>query len=157
DAITAEKSQDLALLELQRQTLENVGLSIIGMNVLDVENRHGSVSSQINFLHLGAGMDLLRRAGFENFAEMQHRNLRSDVEHNVHVVLDQKNCQLRIELHQELRHLRRFSGGKAGGGFVEQQNFRIAGEAEHDLELALFAVRQIANFGVLAVEEGGVF
>ena len=76
-----------------------------------------------------------------------------DVEHDVHVVFDQQDRELWIELHQELGHLRGFARRKAGGRLVEQQDFRIAGEAEHDLELALLAVRQIADFGILAIEE----
>ena len=102
-------------------------------------------------------MDLFGRAGLQNFAEMQHGNLRRDVEHHVHVVLDQKDRELGVELHQKLGHLGRFARRQAGGRFVEQQNFRIAGEAEHDLELALLAVRQISHFGVLAVEEVRLF
>ncbi len=62
-----------------------------------------------------------------------------------------------IELHQELGHLGGFTGGQPGGWLVEQQNLRVAGEPEHDFELALLAVRKIANFDVLAVEESGVF
>ena len=100
-------------------------------------------------------MDLLRRAGFQNFAEVQNRNLRGDVEHHVHVVLDQEDREIRIELHQELGHLGRFARRQAGGRLVEQKNLRIAGEPQNNLELALLAVRKIANFDVLAVEEAG--
>ncbi len=98
-------------------------------------------------------MDLLRRAGFQNFTEVQDGNFRRHVEHHVHVMLDQQDGEMRIELHQELRHLGGLARRQAGGRFVEQQDFRIAGESEHDLELALLAMRQVAHLGVLAVEE----
>ena len=57
---------------------------------------------------------------------------------------------------RKLRHLGRLAGRQAGGRFVEQQDFRIAGEPEHDLELALLAVRQVAHLDVLAVEEADI-
>src|SRR6476660_432066 len=102
-------------------------------------------------------MNLSRRTALENFAERKNGNLRRDIEYDVHVVLDQKDRELGIELHQKLGHLGGFARRQTGGRFVKQQNFRIACEAEHDLELALFAVRQISHFGVLAVEEVRLF
>ena len=71
DAVAAEQAEDLALLELQRQPLEDIGVPVIGMNVLDFEiamayfhwrmilseNRfptfrdHALVGPQIDFLH----------------------------------------------------------------------------------------------------------
>ena len=86
-------------------------------------------------------------------SKMQNRNLRGDVEHHVHVVLDQKDCEIRIEFHQELSHFRGFARREAGGRFIKKKNLRVAGEAEHDLELPLFAVRQVAHLGVLAIKE----
>ena len=88
---------------------------------------------------------------------MQNGNLRGDVEHHIHVVFDQKNCEFRIELHQELGHFGGFARRQAGGRFIKKKDLRIAGEAEHDLELPLFAVRQVADLGVLAVEEVRLF
>ena len=94
-----------------------------------------------------------RRAAFQHFAEVQNRNLRGDVEHHVHVVLDQENRDAGIEFHEELGHLGGFARRQAGGRLVEQQDVRIAGKAEHDFELALLAVGEIAHFDILAVEE----
>ena len=56
-----------------------------------------------------------------------------------------------IEPHQELRHLGGLARRQAGRRLVQQQDLRIAREAEHDLELALLAVRKIADLDVLAV------
>src|SRR5664279_2688547 len=115
------------------------------------------IHPQIDFLDLGAVVDLLRRAGLENLAKVQHGNLRRDIEHYVHVMFDQEDREFGIELHQKMRHLRRFSRRQAGGGLVEQQNFWIAGQAQHDFKLALFAVRKITNLGIFSVEKTGLF
>ena len=42
-------------------------------------------------------MDLRRRPGLQNLSEMQHRNLVGHIEHNVHVMLDQENCEIGIK------------------------------------------------------------
>jgi hypothetical protein len=44
DAVAPEQAEDLALLELQRQPLENVGVPVIGVDVLNFENRHEIIS-----------------------------------------------------------------------------------------------------------------
>ena len=53
-------------------------------------------------------------------------------------------------------HLDRLARRQAGRRLVQQQDLRIARQPEHDLELALFAVRKIANFGVRAIHEAGL-
>ena len=40
DAVPAEQAENLALLELKRQALQHIGVAVIGMDVLDVEDRH---------------------------------------------------------------------------------------------------------------------
>ena len=40
-AVAPEQAQDLALLELQRQSLQHVGVAVVGVDVLDFQNRHG--------------------------------------------------------------------------------------------------------------------
>ena len=40
DAVAAEQAEDLPLLELERQALQHVGVAVIGMDVLNVEDRH---------------------------------------------------------------------------------------------------------------------
>ena len=80
-----------------------------------------------------------------------------DVEHHVHIVLDQQNREARVEPHEEFRHLGRFSRGETCRRLIQQQNLRVACEAQHDLELALLPMREVANLGVLAINEGGAF
>src|SRR5262245_39612160 len=116
-----------------------------------------SVGPQIDFLYAAAFFDALGRSRLKYFAKMQNGNFSSDVEHDVHIVLDQENREFWIELSQKLAHLRRFAGRRAGGWLITQQDFRIAGQPEHNLELALLAVRQISDLGVLAIEEVRLF
>ena len=158
DAVAAEQAEDLALLELQRQALQHVGVAVIGMDVLDFENGHGVSRSPDRFPApvalewICCGVPVSRIS-----PKCRTEICRGDVEHHVHVVLDQQDREFRIELHQELGHLGGFARRQAGGRLVKQQDLRIAGEAEHDFELALLAVRQVADFGVLAVEEVRLF
>ena len=41
DPIAAEQAENLALLELQRKALQHIGIAVVGVDVLDVENGHG--------------------------------------------------------------------------------------------------------------------
>src|SRR5262249_38802726 len=41
DAIASEQPEDLSLLELQGQPLEDIGVPVIGVNVLNFQDRHG--------------------------------------------------------------------------------------------------------------------
>jgi hypothetical protein len=72
-------------------------------------------------------------------------------------VLDQQNREAGVEPHEEFRHLGRFSRRETCRRLIQQQNLWVAGEAEHDLELALLPMREVANLGVLAIHEGGAF
>src|SRR3954454_18028365 len=40
DTVTAEQTENLALLELERQSLQDVGVAVVGVNVLNFEDRH---------------------------------------------------------------------------------------------------------------------
>ena len=43
DAIASQKPKNLSLLKLQRQSLEHIGVPVIGVDVLHFENRHGVI------------------------------------------------------------------------------------------------------------------
>ncbi len=43
------KPEDLSLLELQRQPLQDVGVAVIGVDVLDFQNGHGLSRSRDRF------------------------------------------------------------------------------------------------------------
>ena len=109
DAVASEQPEDGALIELQGESLQHIGVAVIGVDVENFQNRHDSSSSQIDFTHLRAAADLLRRASLQHLAEMQHRNMIRDVEHHVHVVLDQKDREIGIEPPEKRRHLLRLA------------------------------------------------
>src|SRR3974377_2082182 len=79
-----------------------------------------SVGPQVDFLYPAAFLDVLGCSRFQNLAEMQHRDFVGDVEHHVHVVLDQQDGELRAEFHQKFGHLGGFAGGQAGGWLVKE-------------------------------------
>src|SRR5262249_42853766 len=43
DAVAAKQAEDLALLEFQRQAMQNMRVAVIGVDVVDFEDRHQSV------------------------------------------------------------------------------------------------------------------
>src|ERR1700683_2730510 len=95
--------------------------------------------SQIDFLDLRTRTDVIGRPAFQYFAEMQNPEIAGEIEHDVHVVLDEKERDFWIELLQELRHLRRLAGREPGRRLRSSQNVRIPGKAEHELRPALSA------------------
>src|SRR5712691_8449607 len=44
DAVASEQPQDLPLLDLQGHSLQHVGITVIGVDVLNVQNRHELMS-----------------------------------------------------------------------------------------------------------------
>src|SRR5204863_1058548 len=104
-----------------------------------------SACPQVDFLDLLAVLDLLGCSGFEDFTEMQHGNRVSKVEHHVHVMLDQEDRELGVELHQELGHFDGFARRQSRGGLVQKQDLGIARKPKHNLQLALLDVGKNAN------------
>src|SRR5688572_3528622 len=114
-----------------------------------------SAGPEVDLLYALAFLDLLAGAGFHKRAEMQHRDARDDIEHHVHVVLDEEDRERGIEALEELGHLARLAGGQAGRRLVEQEQPRIARQAEHHFDLALLAVREVAHLKIALVPETG--
>ena len=141
----------------KRQPLQHIGVAVIGVDVLDVEDRHRSTTStgaQIDFLNLGAGADALGRPAFQAFRRNAEPIFRSATSNTMSMSCSiNRIAMLAIELLQEPRHLGGLAGRQTGRRLVEQQNVRVAGETEHDFKLALLAVGQIPHLGVLAVEK----
>src|SRR5215470_12879999 len=157
DAVASEQPEDLSFLELQGQALEDISVPVIGVNVLNFQDRHGSGGPEIDLLHFLAAADLLRRSRLQYLAEMEDGNMLGDVEYDVHIVLDEEDGEVAIEVGEKSYHFRGLARGEAGGRFIQEQDLRVAGEAEDDFELSLLAVRQVANLGVFAVQEPGAF
>ncbi len=64
-----------------------------------------------------------------------------DVEYHVHIVLDEQDGEVPIEVGEKPYHLRGLARREAGGRFIQEQDLRVAGETEDDFELSLLAVR----------------
>src|SRR5712692_11272389 len=62
--------------------------------------------AEIGLAHLGIGADRLRGAGRDDAAIDQDRDPVGEREHRLHVVLDQQNRELALELAQHLDHAR---------------------------------------------------
>src|SRR5262244_4491768 len=88
---------------------------------------------------------------------MEDGNMLGDIEYHVHIVLDQEDREVPIEVGEKLYHLRGLARRQAGGRFIQEQDLRVAGETEDDFELSLLAVRWVANLGIFAVQESGAF
>src|SRR5262249_33938927 len=58
--------------------------------------------AEIGLPHLGIGPDRLRRAGRDDAAIDQHRDAIGQREHRLHIMLDQQNGELALELAQRL-------------------------------------------------------
>src|SRR5215831_9140493 len=140
-AVASEQPEDLPLLELQGQALEDISVPVIRVNVLNFQDRHGSGGPEIDLLHLLAATDLLRRSRLQHLAEMEDGNMLGDVEYHVHIVLDEEDGEVAIEVSEKPYHLRGLARREAGGRFIQEQDLRVAGETEDDFELSLLAVR----------------
>src|SRR5262249_50800764 len=101
-AVASEQPEDLPLLELQGQALEDISVPVIRVNVLNFQDRHGSGGPQVDLLHLLAAADLLRRSGLQHLAEMEDGNMLGDVEYHVHIVLDEEDREVAIEVGEKL-------------------------------------------------------
>src|SRR5262249_42941938 len=108
-------------------------------------------------LHLLAAADLLPRSRLQHLAEMEDGNMLGDVEYHVHIVLDEEDGEVAIELGEKPDHLRGLARRQPGGRFIQKQDLRVAGETEDDFEWSLLAMRKVANLGIFAVEEAGAF
>ena len=86
---------------------------------------------------------------------MEHADPVGEVEHHVHVVLDQDDRQLPLarDLPDDPNGGRRVVGGESLRGLVEQQQLRLLGDGHRDLQQPLIAVRQGRGRLVGPVEE----
>ena len=90
--------------------------AVAGLDVVDLEQRGVSharrlLLAEIGLAHLGIGADRLRRAGGDDAAVDQHGDAVGEREHRLHVVLDQQDGQLALELAQQSRPCARISSG----------------------------------------------
>src|SRR3954470_2313529 len=98
---------------------------------------------EVGLAHRRVGADLRRRAGGNQAAADQHRDAIREAEHRVHVVLDEEHRHALADLLDQGDHRLRFLRAHAGHRLIEQDELRVGGEGEPDLERALLAVGEV--------------
>src|SRR5687768_4587215 len=103
--------------------------------------------SQVNLLHLAPRAHLGGRAFGEHAALVHHGDARGHGEHHRHVVLGEHARHAELERHaaHQPDGLEALLRRHARGRLVEQQQARLAGERDGELQALLVAVRQRAG------------
>ena len=76
---------------------------------------------------------------------MHHRDLAAEHAHELHVVVDDDDGRLLVDLVDDAHELVGLGAGDAGGRLVEQQQPRPLREHEADLDELALAVRELAD------------
>ena len=97
-------------------------------------------ASEVEFLHLGIGLDLVRLAFLEDAAVVHHRHGLGHPQRDIHVVFDDDEADMGRQIGQDRDEVAPFGRRQTRGRLVEQDEARRAGERQGDLELALLAV-----------------
>jgi hypothetical protein len=87
--------------------------------------------------------DRLRLALGQQLPPNQHRNTASEIEHKVHVVLDQEDRDVGWQSGEGGEDVLPLFLRHAGGGFVQQQHLRARRKREGDLQESLLTVREL--------------
>jgi hypothetical protein len=95
---------------------------------------------EIELLHLGVVLDLLRRAFLEDPAVVHHRHALRDAQRHVHVVLDDDVADVARQPVQDRHQLRPLGRRQPRRRLVEQDEARRPGQRQRDLQLPLLAV-----------------
>ncbi len=108
-------------------------------------------------MHALVAPDFFRRAFDQHHALHEHGDAPREAEHEIHVVLDDEDGDLRRQLAEIAQNELALVRGHAGGGLVEQQHLGLQAERDRDLDQALLAVGQIgdARRRVVREAEGG--
>ena len=114
-------------------------------------------AAHVDGLDFGIVLDLVGRAVLEQAAIVQDRHPLDDAQRDVEIVLDQHEAHMRRESRQQRHQLAALAGREAGGGLVEQDQARRAGQRHADLELAQLAVRQLRDQPLRQMREAGAF
>ncbi len=106
------------------------------------------VLPQIGFDHqrIGLNLDLCSRR--EHLSVTQHRNDVADCKHDIHVVLDEKNGQLRRKTVDQLDEICTFVRRGSGRRLVHQQDLRLRAKRDGHFKLPLLSVRQLVHIPV---------
>ena len=145
-AVRADQRDDLALLDLERDALERGDVAVVGVDVVELEQRHQlALLSEVGLDHAVVRPDLVRLALGDLLAVVEHPDVLGHAHDDLHVVLDQEDRQVLLlaELVHELGEPLGLLRVHAGRGLVEQQQLRVGRERPRDLHAALVAVGQV--------------
>src|SRR5262245_28683804 len=120
-------------------------VSIFATSSSDASAMRLLLLAEIGLAHLGIGPDRLRAARGDDAAVDQDRDPVGEREHRLHIMLDQQDRQLALELAQRPDHARALLRSHSGHRLVEQQHARSRGERHGDLELPVLAVTEIGD------------
>src|SRR5262249_47868850 len=82
-------------------------------------------ATEIGLAHALVGGNLLRRAGRQNRALRHHGDVGGDLEHHLHVMLDDDDVDRPRQCADDLHGAIGFGRAHSAGGFVEQQEARL--------------------------------
>src|SRR5712691_10531415 len=102
-------------------------------------------AAEVSFTHALVGGDVLRAAGGEDRAQRHHGDVVGDLEHDLHVVLDDHDVDRASELADLADRALGFGRAHAAGRFVEQKEPRRRDERHADLEQRDVAIGERAG------------
>ena len=162
-AVRADERDELALLDLHRDALERLDVAVVGVDVVDLEQRHrpspppprpacrGRPRRRAGRAHLGG------RALGDLLAVVEHGDVLGDPHDELHVVLDEEDREAALvaQAAHELRRSGRLLRVHPRRGLVEQEQLGVGGQRAGDLEPALVAVGEVGRHDVEELRRAG--
>src|SRR6185312_6684968 len=109
--------------------------------------------AEIDLAHARVGGDFGRRAFGQDRALYQHGDAPRQAEHQIHVVLDDQQREVRRQVFDDVNDDAAFRRRHPGRRLVEQQHVRLEPERDRDLDETLTPIRQFADQPVGVVGE----
>src|SRR3546814_7784181 len=100
---------------------------------------------QVELLHLRVALYLVGRAFSEDAPVVHQGDALGDAQGDVHGVLDDDEAHMRQQRLQDVDEVAPLAGRQSGGGLVEEDEARCAGQRQGDLQLALLAMAQLGD------------
>ena len=143
-AIPTQQGDDGGVLHLEGDSLQDVGVAVPGMDVVDLEHPRSPTlpgsTAHVDVPDHRVGSDLLTGALAGDLAIVQQYHPVGDPEDQVHIVGDHQHGDLRAQRPDARGDVGALGGRQPATGLVQQQQFGVAGQAEGDLQFALLAI-----------------
>src|SRR5262245_51206133 len=108
---------------------------------------------EVDRLHVGRRHHRLGRTGHQHPAMHQHRHLGGEAAHDLHVVLDQQDRDLRWQRVDRVEQDADLAGGNAGRRPVEKEDPGLECERDRDLYQPLTTIGDLSDRAVAIVAE----